>query len=72
MCRRNPAPPNVAQRGGGKQKPRKRSPTCTSTGNTVTFTKDGKKVTRIVHENHRGTKVVKYNDAWILLSKLKI
>lgn len=45
---------------------------CTSTGKKVTFTKDGKKVTRVVHENQRGTKMVKYNDAWVLLSKLKI
>ena len=50
----------------------KSTPTCKSTGKTVTFTKDGKKVTRVVHENQRGTKVVKYNDAWVLLSKLKI
>ena len=59
-------------RGGSKQ-PRKGSTSkCTSTGKKVTFTKDGKKVTRVVHENQRGTKVVKYNDTWILLSKLKI
>jgi hypothetical protein len=59
--------------GGKPQKPRKGSTSkCTSTGKKVTFTKDGKKVTRVVHENQRGTKVVKYNDAWILLSKLKI
>ena len=58
---------------GGTPKARKGSDAkCTSTGKKVTFTKDGKKVTRVVHENQRGTKVVKYNDAWILLSKLKI
>ena len=45
---------------------------CKSTGKKVTFTKDGKKVTRVVHENQRGTKVVKYNDEWILFSKLKM
>jgi hypothetical protein len=61
---------------GGQQNTRKydrkKDTKCTSTGKTVTFTKDGKKVTRVVHENQRGTNVVKYNDAWILLSKLKI
>lgn len=36
----------------------------------VTFTKDGKSVTRVVHTNGRGTQVVKYRDTWILLSSL--
>ena len=64
---------SYGESGGGSKQPRKGSTSkCTSTGKKVTFTKDGKKVTRVVHENQRGTKVVKYNDTWILLSKLKI
>ena len=57
----------VNHRGGGKNKE-----VCTSTGKKVTLTKDGKKITRVVHENQRGTKVVKYNNEWVLLSKLKM
>ena len=57
---------------GGKKTTRTTKTSCTSTGRKVSFTKDGKKITRVVHENQRGTKVVKYKDAWILLSKLKI
>ena len=45
---------------------------CMSTGKKVMFIKDGKKVTRVVHTNQRGTKLIKYNDAWILLSKVNI
>lgn len=65
-------PGKYDEQGGAKKVRKGSTPTCTSTGHKVTFTKDGKKVTRVVHENQRGTKVIKYNDAWVLLSKLKI
>ena len=38
----------------------------------ITFYKDGKKVTRVVQLNKRGTKCVKYNKELIPISKLKI
>ena len=43
----------------------------TSTGVTITFIKDGKTVTRMIRANMKGTKYVKYNNEWILVSKLK-
>jgi hypothetical protein len=60
--------------GGNKSKivDRNTKDSYTSTGIKVMFTKDAKKVTRVIHKNSRGTKVVKYDDTWILLSKLKI
>jgi len=52
---------------------RKRNDTYTSTKTKVSFkTKDGKKVTRVVYTNKRGTKYVKYNDAMVRLSSLKV
>lgn len=43
-----------------------------STSASITFTKDGKKVKRVVHVNARGTKVVKYNGAIVPVSKLRV
>ena len=45
---------------------------CTSTGTSITFTRDGKKVTRVIYKNARGTKYVKYDNEWVLVSKLKV
>jgi len=45
---------------------------CVSTGKKITFTRNGKMVTRIIHEHSNGSKCVKYNDNWVPLSKLKI
>jgi hypothetical protein len=44
---------------------------CTSTGKSVKLIMHGKKVTRVVHLNKRGTKVVKDNGVWVPLSKHK-
>jgi hypothetical protein len=54
--------------GGGKKAGSK----CVSTGKKITFTRNGKMVTRIIHEHSNGSKCVKYNDNWVPLSKLKI
>ena len=54
--------------GGGKKAGSK----CVSTGKKITFTSNGKMVTRIIHEHSNGSKCVKYNDNWVPLSKLKI
>jgi hypothetical protein len=57
------------QSGSGGSRPKT---SLKSTGTSVTFTKDGKKVKRVVHVNARGTKVVKYNGSLIPVSKLRV
>jgi len=57
---------------GGGNKKLSTSSSYTSTGVKATFYKDGKKIQRSIYTNPRGTKVVKYNADWVLVSKLKV
>ena len=43
-----------------------------ATKDKVTFMKGGKKITRVVQENKRGTKAVKYENIMVSLKKLKL
>jgi hypothetical protein len=60
---------SIVYRKAGGSKPKT---SLKSTATSVTFTKDGKKVKRVVHVNARGTKVVKYNGSLIPVSKLRV